>query len=133
RNNLVRFFPLLFSLSKITNKKLYYFMIGGWLAEFLSSRPKLAQKLGRIEKIFCETHVILNELKKSYSFGNLDYFPNYRTHTFRPELTNVNDEHIKIVYMGRIHEKKGIEDIFAISRALVSQNIINFSVTLFGS
>src|SRR5690606_6724422 len=113
-------------------KKIYYFMVGGWLSDFLTKNTQIKNMLGKIENVFCETHTIKNELEEKFNFQNLDYFPNFRETYFQPTFRTVDNEHVKIVYMGRINEGKGILDLFEIEDRLNLLNKNNYSVDLYG-
>src|SRR5690606_37444541 len=113
-------------------KKIYYFMVGGWLSDFLTKNTQIKNMLGKIENVFCETHTIKNELEEKFNFQNLDYFPNFRETYFQPTFRTVDNEHVKIVYMGRINEGKGILDLFEIERRLALLDKNNYSIDLYG-
>lgn len=131
-NSLKSFFPWLYKVAKVFNKKIYYFMVGGWLSDFLTKNTEIKNMLGKIENVFCETHTIKNELEEKFDFQNLDYFPNFRETSFQPTFRAVDNEHIKIVYMGRINEGKGILDLFEIERRLSALNTNNYTIDLYG-
>ncbi len=131
-NSLRIFFPILYWISKIFDKKLYYFMIGGWLTEFLKKNESILVKLKQIDRIFCETYTIKAELFHEFNFSNLDYFPNFRERVGCPPFSTIDQNHVKLVYMGRINEGKGILDLFDLDRLLISNGINNYSIDLYG-
>src|SRR5690606_16201462 len=63
-NSLKSFFPWLYKIAKVFNKKIYYLMVGGWLADFLTKNAEIKKMLGNIERVFCETHTVKKELKE---------------------------------------------------------------------
>lgn len=131
-NSLKFFFPILYWMCKIFKKKLYYFMIGGWLTNFLRENKHIERKLGKIDRIFCETYTIRQELFEEFKFSNLDYFPNFRDGDFKPHFNQVDSKNVKMVYMGRLNAEKGIIDIFELEKYLSSAGITNYSIDLYG-
>lgn len=131
-NNLSKFFPILFSLSQFFSIKIYYFMIGGWLSTFLKDKPSITKKLRKIERVFCETEIVKNELLVDFKFENLDYFPNFRRFSHTPILKEINPTCVKLVYVGRINEGKGILDLFKLESMLADESIDNYSISLYG-
>ena len=55
QNNLSVFFPVIFILSLLFRFKIHYFVVGGWLREFLSHRIIHRLMLSRIKGIHVET------------------------------------------------------------------------------
>ena len=61
-NNLRVIFPFLFVLSVLFRFKIHYFVVGGWLREFLTHLPVHRFMLRRIAGIHVETNRLLTEL-----------------------------------------------------------------------
>jgi glycosyltransferase involved in cell wall biosynthesis len=110
--NIKEFFPLLFFLSKIFHFKIHYFVVGGWLPNFIAKHPFHTKKLKNISGIFVETEKMLSSLKEK-GFPNVYWFPNFRhpleTSTNKHFKSNVK---LKMVFMSRINKLKGIDEIF---------------------
>lgn len=133
QNNLRNFFPYLYKVNFLLNKEIYYFMIGGWLPEFLNENKRLIPKLKSINKIFCETKVVKQKLESSFNFNNTDYFPNFREFVSRDkESLSFNIECVKFVYLGRVAEAKGIMEILKIEKYLESNRLFNFKIDIYG-
>ena len=130
-NNLKVFFPLIFILSKIFGYKIHYFVVGGWLREFLTHLPMHRLMLGRIAGIHAETKRLKRELEEYYHFGNVDIFPNFRFFEFNPRATISNK--LRIVFMARIMKQKGIDWIFSLADYIVENGLEDkYSITFFG-
>ena len=54
-NNLKVIFPMIFVLSKIFRTKIHYFVVGGWLKEFLTNLPLHRFMLRHVSGIHTET------------------------------------------------------------------------------
>lgn len=111
RNNLKFIFPIIFLLSFILRFKINYFVIGGWLPEFLIKHKLHAKFLKRINAVFCETKNMELKLIDWLSFKNIVIIPNFRLSSFKPQNINSSDC-LKIVFMSRIIMEKGIDSIF---------------------
>ena len=81
-NNLKFIFPFIYVLSVLFRFKIHYFVVGGWLREFLTHLPLHRFMLTRIVGIHVETNRLLRELKDYYHFENVDVFPNFRFFEF---------------------------------------------------
>ena len=121
-NNLQKIFPILFLLSKFFGTEIHYFVVGGWLVEFLKDKPSLSKKLGAIKGIHCETKTMKKNLECSYGYGNVDVFPNFRINDFIPHKHH-EDGKLKVVFMARILKQKGLDTIFAMGDEILKQNI----------
>jgi glycosyltransferase involved in cell wall biosynthesis len=111
RNNLKFIFPLIFLLSLIFKFKLNYFVIGGWLPEFLRRNNLHAFLLKRINSVFIETDNMNQKLLDWFDFNNIIIIPNFRLHNF-PKIINNHGEYLKLVFLSRIILEKGIDLIF---------------------
>jgi glycosyltransferase involved in cell wall biosynthesis len=117
QNNLKSFFPFLFILSKIFNFKIHYFVVGGWLFNFLQNNQSLVQKLKGIHKIYPETNRLCQQLSEKYEINNTCVFPNFRF--FEPDepklaIAQESNHSLKLVFFSRINKLKGINTIFDI-------------------
>mgnify|MGYP002515832862 FL=1 len=130
-NNLRVFFPLIFILSKIFGYKIHYFVVGGWLREFLTHLPVHRLMLGRIAGIHAETKRLKSELEEYYQFDNVDIFPNFRFFEFNPRTTE--SDKLRIVFMARIMKQKGIDWVFLLADYIVEKGLKDkYSITFFG-
>lgn len=102
-NNLKYIFPIIFVLSKIFRFEILYFVVGGWLVEYLSAKPMHRWMLKRIKGIFTETRLMKESLESKYAFDNIVKFPNFRFTAFVP-TEHHEDGKLKIVFLARINK-----------------------------
>ncbi|WP_313513813.1 glycosyltransferase family 4 protein [Sphingobacterium sp.] len=118
QNNLKYLFPLIFFLTKIFRIKLYYFVIGGWLCEFIDKHPLHSTLLKRIKSIYVETeklkHILVNR-----GFSNVFVVPNFKE---APSLDQISKESKKsLVFVSRINKLKGYDVVFKLAREIKNQ------------
>lgn len=131
QNNLKRFFPILFNLSKLLGHKIIYPVVGGWLAEYISDKPDLQNKLREINAILVETNNLKNKLEKQYGFSNVDILTNFRSSNYAPYKNNIPSQ-LRVVFMARITEAKGCNIIFNVARLLKENGIDYIIFTFYG-
>lgn len=130
-NNLKYIFPLVFIISRIFGFNIHYYVVGGWLREFIEKLPVHKWMLSRIDGIHVETHTLEKELIEYYSFQNVDVFPNFRFFDFEP--TRVNSDRIRLVFMARVNIMKGLDWIFEFADYISSHHLdYKFSITFYG-
>lgn len=121
-NNLKYIFPVIFVLSKIFKFKILYFIIGGWLVEYLSTKPMHRWMLKRINGIFSETKLMKKSLEYNYGFVNITVFPNFRFTYFVPTEHHENGK-LKLVFLARINKMKGLDVIFSLASYIQSKGL----------
>ncbi len=132
QNNLTHLFPIIYHLSHFSKTTIHYFVVGGWLVDFLEDKPRLRDKLSRIAGIHCETHCMKNALEKDYGFHNVDVFPNFRINDFHPK-THHEENKLKLVFMARIIKMKGLDLIFELGNRIVEKGLQDkISVDFYG-
>lgn len=130
-NNLKYIFPIIFVLSLIFRVRIHYFVVGGWLREFLMPLPLHRWMLRRIEGIHVETKRLKNELEEYFHYDNVDIFPNFRFFEFNPK--QYESEKLRIVFMARVNKMKGLDWIFELAEAIEEQHLQDhFSITFYG-
>lgn len=131
-NNLKYLFPIIWCISKLSNTKINYLVVGGWLDEFLINKPLHRYLLARINGIYVETDTLYNSLT-SRNFRNV-----FKLHNFRTEVYPHLDEDkplstpIRLVFMARINPKKGVNLIFELDKVLSKHNLENVTIDLYG-
>ncbi len=131
QNNLTVFFPIIYCLSKVFRVKIHYFVVGGWLREFLTQLPLHRFMLRHIKGIHVETKRLKRELEEYYHLKNVDLFPNFRFFEFVPQRTET--EKLRIVFMARVMKQKGLDWIFALADYIEEHGLQDkFSITFFG-
>ena len=113
-NNLKYIFPIVFVLSKICGFKILHFVIGGWLVEYLETKPMHRWMLKRICGIFPETQLMCDALYRKYELSNTELFPNFRFVSFVPTERHENGK-LRMVFVARINKMKGLDTIFLLA------------------
>ena len=130
-NNLRVIFPFIYVLSVLFRVKIQYFVVGGWLREFLAHLPVHRWMLKRIAGIHVETKRLLSELQECYNFENVDIFPNFRFFEFEPE--RFDTERLRLVFMARVNKMKGLDWVFALADFIKENGMESrFSLTFYG-
>lgn len=130
-NNLKYLFPFIFVISFICRVKIHYFVIGGWLREFLKDLPFHRFFLKHVQGIYVETLCMKKELKEFYEFNHVILFPNFRYFDFTPILSSHSK--LRLVFMARINKMKGLDWIFELSSYIQRSNLMDkYSITFFG-
>lgn len=132
QNNLSYLFPVVYWLTRIFHTKIHYFVVGGWLVEFLEDKPRHRKKLSKIAGIHCETQFMKNALEKEYGFKNVDVFPNFRINDFH-STAHHEDNKLKLVFMARVIKMKGLDLIFELGNKIIEKGLQNqISIDFFG-
>lgn len=132
QNNLTYLFPVVYWLTRVFHTRIHYFVVGGWLVEFLEDKPKHRKKLSRIAGIHCETQFMKNALEREYGFKNVDVFPNFRINDFHPTAHHEENK-LKLVFMARVIKKKGLDLIFELGNKIVEKGLQNqITIDFFG-
>ena len=126
-NNLKSIFPIIFVLSKFFRTNIHYFVVGGWLREFLANLPLHRFMLSHISGIHTETQRLKSELEMCYNFKNVDVFPNFRFFDFQPSRTQ--SDKLRVVFMARVNKMKGLDWIFNLAE-YIALNRLEDKITL---
>lgn len=130
-NNLKYIFPLIFILSKLFRFEIHYYVVGGWLREFIGNLPLHTKMLSKIAGIHVETSTLKNELIEYYNFSNVDLFPNFRFFEFTPN--RITDDKLRLVFVARINRMKGLDWIFDFADYVVEHELEHkFRITFYG-
>lgn len=129
----LKVFPFLCVLFRKKGTKLYYDVIGGWLARFIRNRPLLRCTLKRFDGIWVETSVMRNELKEQ-GIENLTIVPNFKELTIlESKDLHKSSTPIHLCIFSRIIEKKGIEDgIDAIREINTKKQKVVYTLDMYG-
>lgn len=131
QNNLSNFFPILYRLSKLFRFKIIYPVVGGWLSDYLTNKPKLSRSLKNISAILVESETLESQLKLNYGFSNVKQLTNFRITDFTPSIKN--HEEVKFVFMARVCPEKGCDYILNFARCFNSvPNRGRCSITFYG-
>src|SRR5690606_8252077 len=117
KRSLVRLEALLRVLIALKKVQVYYFVVGGWLNCFLDENPRFVSLIRRFKYVGVEIPALKEKLVVNYGFDNVDFFPNFRIHSFVPLICDPAKP-LKLVYMARIMEEKGIDLLFEAAKAI---------------
>ena len=118
-NNLKTIFPTIFCLSVLFRFKIHYFVVGGWLREFIGDKPILRYMLSKIKGIHAETQRLKTELEEYYDFSNVDIFPNFRFFDSKAlQKSKKNNDVLKIVFVSRVEKSKGLDTLFEVAKII---------------
>lgn len=132
QNNLKYLFPLVYILSRLSSTTIHYFVVGGWLKEFLEDKPWHRKKLAKISGIHCETNLMKALLEKEYGLKNVDVFPNFRINDYKPTFHH-EDGKLKLVFMARVNKMKGLDTIFTSCEKIKQNKLDNLiSIDFYG-
>lgn len=124
-------FPIIFILSKICSFKVDYFVVGGWLCDYLKNKPLHRWFLRAISGIYPETDKLKKQLENEYGFKNVCKFTNFREFDIKPIIKN--NKKLELVFMARIHLIKGLDWIFYLAEYLKNNNLTEaINITFFG-
>lgn len=130
-NNLKFIFPVIFVLSKIFRFQIDYFVVGGWLSEFISNLPIHTWMLKHINGIHVETKRLKHDLEIFNNLKNVDIFPNFRFFEFAPTSNESNK--LRLVFMARIMKEKGLDWIFILADYIEKHQLSNkISISFYG-
>lgn len=121
QNNLKYIFPFLYFICKLKHIDILYFVVGGWLADYIESKNIYIFLLSKIRGIFTESEQLKTSLITKYKFNNVTVFQNFRIHSFIPSFIQENNC-FKIVFMARINRMKGIDAIFRLAQHIENQH-----------
>ncbi|EJD6083074.1 glycosyltransferase family 4 protein [Providencia alcalifaciens] len=101
--------PYLIFLCRIYRKRISYYVIGGWLFDFLDENKELIKKFKRFQYILVELPSMVTN-GKNIGLDNLVHFPNFREAPTQPlhNIRNSNKERLKLVFFSRVIKEKGI-------------------------
>jgi glycosyltransferase involved in cell wall biosynthesis len=129
--NLAFIFPFIFILSKLFSIRIQFIVLGGWLGEYLKSRPIYRFMFSKMEWIYPETDALSNYLRLEYGYKKVKRLNNFRDTNFIPVLKPTGNS-IKLVFMARVHPLKGVETLFKLSRKLIELNHNGVTIDLYG-
>lgn len=118
------FVPLLSILSFfVTNCRLHYCVIGGWLPKFLRNRLILRKSLRMFYAIYVETNTMRINLE-ALGFNNIVLLPNFKDLKIinKNDITTAYSKPYKLCTFSRVCKEKGIEDAIKAITEINEQN-----------
>lgn len=101
---------------KAAKARFHFLVVGGWLPDFLSRRPKLFNQLRELGPLYVQTRAMLNRLR-AMGMERLHLLPNFRAFPdLAPETGRVGP--LRLVFYSRVTADKGVELAIAAVRAL---------------
>ena len=131
-NNLKYLFPFIYLICKIKGIEIHYVVVGGWLNDFLKNLPVHRFLLKRIKRIYPQTKDLSDNLKKNYSFNNVTQLHNFRFLDNEVNGKKTLQEKIRLVFMARVHPKKGVYTLFKLSDKLKDLGYSNVNIDVYG-
>jgi len=127
------FSKLLVHFNKKYKKKIFYDVIGGWIANVLSNNQALRKALMKFNGILVETSTMKNKLNE-LNLNNVFVVPNYKN-ILPIEINDLvlikPNENLKLCTFSRISEKKGITDIINAVKCLYCEGV-NVKLDIYG-
>ena len=130
-NNLKYIFPIIFCLSILFRFRINYFVVGGWLSDYIKVLPIHRIMLSRVKGIHVETHKLCYDLKHCNGLDNVDIFPNFRFFDY-DENRSLDSEKfkkspvLKLVFVSRVDQTKGLDTLLQVAEILRNQYPTSF-------
>lgn len=132
-----KMFTPIYHITKLCKNNLIHIGVGGWQKEFFIGQegkfkphPTIMKKCKKITSFMVEIAKVKDDLQNELGFENLEYFPNFRFFTYVPNF-ECHQNQIRLVYMGRINQKKGYETMGSVMTEL-SKRGVNASLDFYG-
>ena len=124
------FAPLVAGLNRLFHRRIFYIIIGGWLANTLRKQPRLLRAVASFDGVCAETESLARDLR-AVGVQNAWYLPNCRDYVEAPEKRLSKAPPLPVCTFSRVTESKGIADAAAICRqanATLGRNIFRLEV-----
>lgn len=131
-NGLKVFLPLFLNLRKVYHFKLFYSVIGGWLASKAADNPKLVSQLTKLDGIWVETRKMKSELQ-ALDIKNTAVIPNVK---YLKEVSQcrieVHSDTLHCCTFCRVIKEKGIEDAIKAVESINEQGKYKATLDIYG-
>lgn len=133
RSNLTYLFPFVFIIARLYRIRILYVAVGGWLDQY-SRKPVHFWMLKHITGVFPQTQLLTEILANRYGFKNVVQLNNFRMVVKDGSNFSyfVDKSLLKLVFMGRVQQMKGIDALFKLDERLRSLGISNVSIDIYG-
>lgn len=107
-------FPMFVILNRIFNRKIHYYVVGGWLLETVENHPNLMKYLKAIDGIYVELRTMEIQLK-DIGLTNVYYVNKFRKLRIIPEekIPTSSSLPLRFCLFSRIMKEKGVEEAIA--------------------
>ena len=109
------FAPLVAGLNRLFHRRLFYVVIGGWLAETLKEDARLRRAVAAFDNVCAETESLARDLRE-IGVGGAWVLPNCRDYADVPPKEFSAEMPLRVCTYSRVTESKGIADAAAICR-----------------
>ncbi len=132
--------PFLVLLKRLTNTKVYEFVIGGIRQEYLQGKKNRIQREHCIEMIYVETAHMVDEYKK-LGLKNVVCIPNFKRIYNKADVKNqdinliekrIQMEGLRLCTFSRIDREKGIDTAIEITTLIKKKTDIKVSLSIIG-
>lgn len=131
----IKVFPWLLSCANLFGTcRIHYVVIGGWLPDYLQTRPRLRKVLGRMAGIYVETEG-MKGLLEELGLSNLVVMPNckYLQKLLPSELVYSHCPPYRLCTFSRVMREKGIADaVHAVEEANRRLGTQAFTLDIYG-
>lgn len=122
--------PWCIFLSKILNKEINYYVIGGWIYTLLSENKWLLKYFKYFNKILVELPSMIIT-GNNIGLYNIEYFPNFRQANNIKTTKKTRENHLNLVFFSRVIKEKGILILLDAMDKINNENL-NIKLTIFG-
>ena len=109
------FAPLVAGLNRLFRRRLFYVVIGGWLAETLKKNARLKKAVAAFDNVCAETKSLARDLQ-AVGVKGAWYLPNCRDYADVPAKELSGRLPLRVCTYSRVTESKGIADAVSICR-----------------
>ena len=124
------FAPLVACLNRLFRRRIFYVVIGGWLADTLRANDRLRQAVAAFDGVCAETESLAADLRAA-GIAHAWYLPNCRDYVKAPPKALSGELPLKVCTYSRVTESKGIEDAAVICRkanAILGRKVFQLEV-----
>lgn len=113
QNGISIFMPVLLCIKR-KSTKLYYDVVGGWLAEKAKKEARTIRQLKKLDGIWVETTSMKNDLH-NVGVDNVEVIPNFKNIDILTcsEVTKTIEKPFRLCIFSRVMKEKGISDAIA--------------------
>ncbi len=131
----IKVFPRLLQMVNLGHKsKIHYYVVGGWLSNYLDSSESAVKLLQKLDAIYVELPAMQRELEER-GFHNTVLVNKFRrmNPVSYEELNTTLQEPYKLCYFSRVMREKGIEDCISAVKLLNDRaGYVKYTLDIFG-
>lgn len=124
---------LIYFLKPSVLEKTHYLVIGGYFPEGIRSKRYDWKIYRNLKSVVVEGQILKNQLLTCSGLKNIQVIPNFKKFNFSFLTEEKGDKLFKFIYIGRISNSKGINEIIEASNIIArGYPNLDFQVDLFG-